>query len=141
MRALAHDPANQYTLRLLDIFFADEEEGCSKLFVITEFIEWSLKDLEQADTFDLTDEDILKIAYGLLSALNFLHSAKIFHRDLRPEHILIDSSLRVKLCGFRMARYCPKEMRDYSCFTRRHLAKMLIKANARRSGRQRDLSP
>ena len=57
----------------------------------------------------LPDTIVNKILYQLLCALNFLSSAKVLHRDLKPGNILIDEDCNVKICDFGLARYYKKE--------------------------------
>jgi len=46
------------------------------------------------------NSDLLKIAVGVLSALEFAHSRQIVHRDVKPSNIFIDSNGRVYLGDF-----------------------------------------
>jgi serine/threonine protein kinase len=49
--------------------------------------------------------DHLKILlYNLLCSLNFLHSANIMHRDVKPGNILVDDFCQVKICDFGLSR-------------------------------------
>lgn len=49
-------------------------------------------------------EDIKSILFQILSALNHIHQVEsIFHRDMKPENILITDSLIVKLADFGLA--------------------------------------
>lgn len=52
----------------------------------------------------LTNEHLRIIFYNLLCSINFMHTANIIHRDVRPENILIDPICRVKICDFGLAR-------------------------------------
>jgi serine/threonine protein kinase len=42
--------------------------------------------------------------YNLLCGINFLHSAGIMHRDLKPDNILITDECGVKICDYGFAR-------------------------------------
>jgi len=47
---------------------------------------------------------ILQIAHGL----NFIHHNSIIHCDIKPENILIDSDLHVKITDYDLAKICDK---------------------------------
>lgn len=56
---------------------------------------------------------VKKIVSALCDALNFLHSHKIIHKDIKPENVMIDNSGNVKLIDFDAARiYKPDRSRD-----------------------------
>eukprot|EP00270_Netrium_digitus_P011875 TRINITY_DN3798_c0_g1_i1.p1 TRINITY_DN3798_c0_g1~~TRINITY_DN3798_c0_g1_i1.p1 ORF type:complete len:397 (-),score=56.58 TRINITY_DN3798_c0_g1_i1:368-1558(-) len=44
------------------------------------------------------------ILYQLLRGLNYIHSANVLHRDLKPPNILIDAKCNVKIADFGLAR-------------------------------------
>ena len=43
---------------------------------------------------------VRSVARQLVSALNYLHSNRIIHRDMKPQNILIGADGIVKLCDF-----------------------------------------
>ena len=47
---------------------------------------------------------IQNIAAQLVSALYYLHSNRILHRDMKPQNILIGKGGAIKLCDFGFAR-------------------------------------
>ena len=52
----------------------------------------------------LTKDQVAVLAYNLLCAVKFLHSANIIHRDLKPDNILVTDDMEVKICDFGLAR-------------------------------------
>lgn len=52
----------------------------------------------------LNDTRKLIIIYGIASAMAYLHSHNIIHRDLRPSSILIDDNLNPKISQFGLSK-------------------------------------
>ena len=56
-------------------------------------------------------EHIVTVLYNILCALNFIHSANLMHRDVKPENILLNDDCSILFCDFGMSRSmlsCPK---------------------------------
>lgn len=58
-------------------------------------------------------DQMVKIFYNLLCAMNFLHTAGIMHRDIKPANILINQDCSVKLCDFGLSRPVPRKAQIY----------------------------
>lgn len=58
----------------------------------------------------LTENDARKYFLQLISALKYLHSKDIAHRDLKLENLLLDAELGLKLSDFGFARNVSMEM-------------------------------
>lgn len=78
------------------------------IFIVMENVQTDIrKMLNSTPKTSLSEEHIVTILYNMLCALNFLHSANLIHRDLKPGNFLIDSHCNIKLCDFGLTRVCP----------------------------------
>lgn len=81
----------------------DSFETDNEIVVVTEHAYEDLhKFLGRHGSFDEKKTQIL--TFDLVSALYYLHSHRILHRDLKPQNILLDKNQRAKLCDFGFAR-------------------------------------
>ena len=82
--------------------------------MVIEFIESDLKKiLNSVHRGTILEEDhIVTMMYNSLCALNFIHSANLLHRDLKPGNLLVDSNCCVRLCDFGLARSQPSKYAD-----------------------------
>ncbi|KAF6728863.1 Serine/threonine-protein kinase 36 [Oryzias melastigma] len=94
MRNLKHPNIVQ----LFDSFETDTE-----VVVVTEYAEGQLFQVLEDDG-NLPESLVREIACQLVSALYYLHSHRILHRDMKPQNILLGKSGVVKLCDFGFAR-------------------------------------
>jgi fused-like protein len=94
LRSLHHENI----IELLDSYETDKE-----VVVVTEYADGDLFGLLEDDG-TLPEEQVQVIACQLVSALHYLHSHRIMHRDMKPQNILLCKDNRVKLCDFGFAR-------------------------------------
>ncbi|XP_054611327.1 serine/threonine-protein kinase 36 isoform X2 [Dunckerocampus dactyliophorus] len=81
----------------------DSFETETEVVVVTEFAEGQLFQIIEDDG-SLPESQVREIACQLVSALYYLHSRRILHRDMKPQNILFDKNGVVKLCDFGFAR-------------------------------------
>ncbi|XP_024020538.1 mitogen-activated protein kinase 12 isoform X2 [Morus notabilis] len=73
------------------------------LYVVFELMESDLHHVIKAND-DLTPEHYQFFLYQLLRALKYIHTANVFHRDLKPKNILANADCKLKICDFGLAR-------------------------------------
>nr|XP_041573539.1 serine/threonine-protein kinase 36 isoform X2 [Taeniopygia guttata] len=85
-------------IQMLDSF-----ETANEVVVVTNYAEGDLFQILEDDGW-LPESKIQTIAAQLISALYYLHSHRILHRDMKPQNILLGKDGVVKLCDFGFAR-------------------------------------
>ncbi|XP_028805455.1 mitogen-activated protein kinase 9 [Neltuma alba] len=73
------------------------------IYVVFELMESDLHQVLKAND-DLTPEHHQFFLYQLLRGLKYIHSANVFHRDLKPKNILANADCKLKICDFGLAR-------------------------------------
>ncbi|KAK4354385.1 hypothetical protein RND71_026579 [Anisodus tanguticus] len=73
------------------------------IYVVFELMESDLHQVIKANN-DLTHEHYQFFLYQLLRGLKYIHTANIFHRDLKPKNILANADCKLKICDFGLAR-------------------------------------
>ncbi|KAH9968277.1 kinase-like domain-containing protein, partial [Russula dissimulans] len=99
LRRMASEGTNSSVVKLL-LSFHDEDN----LYMALEF--HPCGDLRtQLDRWRSFGHDLCRFyAAELVEALEGLHAAGVIHRNLKPEHILIDKDGHIVLCGFGKCR-------------------------------------
>ncbi|XP_069684130.1 serine/threonine-protein kinase fused isoform X2 [Periplaneta americana] len=85
-------------IQMIDSFETENE-----IVVVTEYAEKELYEILGKEGY-LPEERVRKIACDLVSALYYLHSHRVLHRDLKPQNILMEADDVAKLCDFGFAR-------------------------------------
>src|SRR5580698_10529675 len=87
---------------IINVFDFGEDQG--RPFIVMEFLEGeSLRDaIKRGHLGDFQSR--LKIAVQAARAIDYIHTKKIIHRDIKPENINLDSTGKVKLMDFGIAK-------------------------------------
>ena len=75
----------------------------SQNYMVMEWAEGKLLRQILSEERRLSQKQAVKIALGVCHALGYIHGHGIVHRDLRPEHVMVDDQDQVKLIDFGLA--------------------------------------
>uniref|UniRef100_A0A7S1QPG5 non-specific serine/threonine protein kinase n=1 Tax=Neobodo designis TaxID=312471 RepID=A0A7S1QPG5_NEODS len=85
------------------VMLLDAFETQTEFVVVMEYAKGELFEVLEDDR-SLPEEQVRGIAKQLVRALQYLHSKRIIHRDMKPQNILVGRNGTVKLCDFGFAR-------------------------------------
>jgi len=94
--------------------FADEKR--SRIYMVMEWCEGRLL-RNILDEGKIPHERAIRIAIGVLEALEYIHANGVVHRDLKPENIMVDADDNVKLIDFGIASDSAARRLTYANFT------------------------
>ena len=85
------------------ILLPPDEYNFKDIYVVFKLFETDLHQVIKAND-DMTIDHYRYFLYQLLRGLKYIHSARVYHRDLKPKNILINSDCKLKICDFGLAR-------------------------------------
>ncbi|XP_015027823.2 cyclin-dependent kinase 2 [Drosophila novamexicana] len=86
----------------------------NNLYMIFEYLNMDLKKLMDKKKDVFTPQLIKSYMYQIFDALDFCHTNRILHRDLKPQNLLVDTAGNIKLADFGLARAFNVPMRAYT---------------------------
>ena len=89
-------------LKIHEIMLPSDRSGFNELYVVSDYLESDLHDIIRInDKISLGHKQYFM--YQLLRGLKYIHSAGIIHRDIKPQNLLINKDLDLKICDFGLA--------------------------------------
>lgn len=110
IRFLHHARNHHHIISLLDIFEPTEEDF-NDLYIVLEYMQTDLHKTIYSKTVIEADHRQYFL-YQLVSALKYVHSAGVVHRDVKPSNILLNEDCLLKLCDFNLARNITEDSKD-----------------------------
>ena len=106
-RAEAQSAASLTHPNIVSVYDVGEENGIN--YIVMEFLQGdTLKDFIDKQG-KLSNEQTLKFASQIASALEAAHSAKIIHRDIKPQNIVLVNNKVAKVTDFGIAKMSSKD--------------------------------
>lgn len=106
LRALSHE--NIVSLKKID----QDDEG---IYLVFEMMDTDLSHMIRKNIELFNPIAIKYILFQILNGVNFMHSKRIFHRDLKPGNILLSTDgEHVKIADFGLSRTIHQPFRPYS---------------------------
>lgn len=96
-------------VQLFDVIVAD---GC--LYMVFEYLDMDLKKLMDRKKTLITPKLVKSYMYQLLEAIDYCHTNRILHRDLKPQNLLLNCRGHIKLADFGLARTFNIPLRNYT---------------------------
>ena len=93
-----------------------DDEKRSRIYMVMEWCEGRLL-RKILDEGRISQERALRIAGGVLEALEYIHANGVAHRDLKPENIMVDDEDNLKLIDFGIAGDAAARRLTYANFT------------------------
>lgn len=97
--ALLKEASHENVVKLLEVFCST-----TKMVLVFEFVENDMKKYMRSYGQPLPPAHIKSFAFQLCCGIEFCHQNRILHRDLKPQNLLIDSNLCLKIADFGLAR-------------------------------------
>ncbi|KAI8848695.1 kinase-like domain-containing protein [Chytridium lagenaria] len=96
-------------VRLYDVIHTEK-----KLTLVFEYLDSDLKKFLDSYGGEIDVPTIKHLMYQLLKGIAFCHENRVLHRDLKPQNLLINKKLELKLADFGLARAFGIPVRSYS---------------------------
>ena len=99
--SLANKPGEENIIKLKQIIFIKKTQTLNLVF---EYMKTDLLELmKDQEPNKLSEEQIRDIMYQTLLGLSFMHKYGFFHRDMKPENLLLNGK-KIKIADFGLAR-------------------------------------
>eukprot|EP00475_Leptophrys_vorax_P003022 TRINITY_DN1173_c0_g1_i1.p1 TRINITY_DN1173_c0_g1~~TRINITY_DN1173_c0_g1_i1.p1 ORF type:complete len:491 (-),score=127.20 TRINITY_DN1173_c0_g1_i1:112-1584(-) len=90
-------------VKLKDIINPVGKREAEDIYMVMEYMKSDLHKIIVSNN-ELTQEHIAYIVFQILCGVRYIHSAKVIHRDLKPNNILINADCRIKIADLGLAR-------------------------------------
>lgn len=108
LKILRHFAGHDNVVCLSDLIVYPNTSTFNHLYIITEQVDTDLLEVIRSSQ-NLMDEHVRFFMYQLCRAIKYMHSAKVIHRDLKPNNLLVNINCDLKVCDFGLARVSERD--------------------------------
>lgn len=94
---------HSHTVQIYDLPVPPDISNFTDLYIVMELCDASLQEICQHPA-GISLPQARKLVYGILLGCSYLHSAGIYHRDLKPGNCVANRDCSVKICDFNLSR-------------------------------------
>lgn len=87
-----------------DVLLPGEFDRFNDAFVVFDVMPTDLEKVLRPQTGVLRPDHVKYFMWQLLRGVHFMHASQVFHRDLKPNNILINSKCELRICDLGLAR-------------------------------------
>ncbi|CAM8909374.1 unnamed protein product [Rhodiola kirilowii] len=103
-------------VEIKSIMLPPSRRAFKDIYVVFELMESDLHQVIKAND-DLTRDHHQFFLYQMLRSLKYMHTANVYHRDLKPKNILANANCKLKICDFGLARVAFNDTPTTVCWT------------------------
>ncbi|KAK9678392.1 hypothetical protein RND81_11G208300 [Saponaria officinalis] len=94
---------HENVIGLRDVVISSSSKNYKDVYLVYELMDCDLHNIIKSPQ-PLSADHVKYFMFQLLRGLNYLHSANILHRDLKPKNLLVNANCDLKICDFGLAR-------------------------------------
>ncbi|XP_045819435.1 mitogen-activated protein kinase 7-like [Trifolium pratense] len=94
---------HENVITLKDVMIPVQRTNFKDVYLVYELMDTDLHNIIKSSQ-PLSNDHCKFFMLQLLEGLNYLHSANILHRDLKPRNLLVNANCDLKICDFGLAR-------------------------------------
>mmetsp|Transcript_51277 Transcript_51277/g.104294 ORF Transcript_51277/g.104294 Transcript_51277/m.104294 type:complete len:303 (-) Transcript_51277:1609-2517(-) len=97
----------EFIVKLLDVVNAKTKSGKSLLYIIFQYLDCDLKAFmvsTKGKGTGLNNSTSKEFCFQLLLGLKHCHGQGIMHRDLKPQNLLVENGIKLKIADFGLSR-------------------------------------
>lgn len=97
--AVLKEISHENVVKLLDVFCST-----NKLVLVFEYVDNDLKKYMRSVGCRLLPATVRDLSHQLMKGIEFCHASRVLHRDLKPQNLLINKAMCLKIADFGLAR-------------------------------------